>query len=115
MALEFQGVSSHVRSIMTTRNGVSVCSEEAGACRTILSMSSGLYSGLAIYARVCSLVEVGVYYGPTFVVLLKDRAVCHSGCHREGEGAAEKFRDSKERVLQCNMECLGDCPMVGQF
>ena len=49
MALEFQGVSSHVGSLSTTRNSVSVCSEEASACRTVLSMSSGSYSGMAIH------------------------------------------------------------------
>ena len=47
--MEFQGVSSHAGSIKTTRNGVSVYSEEASACRTVLSMSSGSYSGLAMH------------------------------------------------------------------
>ena len=47
IALEVQGESSQVGRIITTRNGSSRCSEEAKACRTALSMSSGSYSGLA--------------------------------------------------------------------
>jgi len=33
---------------MTTRNGVYTYSEEASACSTVVSMSSGSYSGLAM-------------------------------------------------------------------
>ena len=52
MAVELHGVSSQIGSIMTTRNGVSVRSEEASAWSTTLSMSSGPYSGLAIQELV---------------------------------------------------------------
>ncbi len=52
MAIEFQGVSSHVGNISTTMNGVSVCSEEASAWRIVLSMSSGSYSGFAMHEFV---------------------------------------------------------------
>jgi hypothetical protein len=52
MTLELQGVSSHVGSIKTIRNGVSVFSEEASAWRTALSISSCSYSGLAMHVFV---------------------------------------------------------------
>ena len=49
IAAEFHGVSSHIGRINTTKKGVSCASEEARACRTALSMSSGSYCGLAIH------------------------------------------------------------------
>ncbi len=49
MAAEFHGVSSQTRRIKTAKKGVSCVSEEARACRTALSMSSGSCSGLAIH------------------------------------------------------------------
>ena len=49
IAAEFHGVSSQIGRISTTKKGVSCASEEARACRTALSMSSGSYSGLAIH------------------------------------------------------------------
>ena len=52
MAAEFHGVSSHIGRIITAKKGVSCASEEARACRTALSMSSGSYSGLAIHEPV---------------------------------------------------------------
>ena len=48
IAAEFHGVSSQIGRISTTKKGVYCASEEARACRTALSMSSGSYSGLAI-------------------------------------------------------------------
>ncbi len=49
IAAEFHGVSSHIGRISTTKKGISCASEEARACKTTLSMSSGSYSGLAIH------------------------------------------------------------------
>ena len=52
MAAEFHGVSSQTGRIKTAKKGLSCASEEARACRTVLSMSSGSYSGLAIHEPV---------------------------------------------------------------
>ncbi len=52
IAAEVHGESSHTGRVMTARNGSSVCSEEAKACRTAFSMSSGSYSGLAMHDAV---------------------------------------------------------------
>ncbi len=52
IAAEFHGVSSKTRRIKTTRKGVSYDSEEDRAWRIALSISSGLYSGLAIHELV---------------------------------------------------------------
>jgi hypothetical protein len=49
---EFHGVSSHTGRINTTRKGASGDSDEARACRTPLSISSGSYFGLAIHEPV---------------------------------------------------------------
>jgi hypothetical protein len=37
---------------MTTNKGVSLCSDDASACRTALCMSSGSYSGLTKHELV---------------------------------------------------------------
>ena len=52
IAVEVQGESSHTGRTMMTKNGVSVCSDEARAWRTAFSMSSGSYSGLAMHELV---------------------------------------------------------------
>ncbi len=52
IAAEFNGVSSQIGRIKTTRKGVSCVSEEERAWRTPLSMSSGSYSGLDIQEQV---------------------------------------------------------------
>ena len=52
IAAEVHGESSHTERTKTARNGSSVWSEEAKACRTAFSMSSGSYSGLAIHDAV---------------------------------------------------------------
>jgi hypothetical protein len=52
IAFDVHGESSHTGRTMTTRNGVSVCSEEARAWRTACSISSGSYSGFAIQDEV---------------------------------------------------------------
>ena len=52
IAFDVHGESSHTGRVITTRNGVSVCSEEARAWRTACSMSSGSYSGFAMQEEV---------------------------------------------------------------
>ena len=52
MACDVHGESSHTGRVMTTRNGASVCSEDAKAWRTACSMSSGSYSGFAMQEAV---------------------------------------------------------------
>ena len=52
MADELHDVSSHIGRIRTAKKGWSCAKEEARACRTALSMSSGSYSGLAIHEPV---------------------------------------------------------------
>jgi hypothetical protein len=52
IAAEFHGVSSQTGRIKTTKKGVSVGYEEASAWRAAFSMSSGLYSELAIQEPV---------------------------------------------------------------
>jgi len=52
MDAEFHGVSSQTWRTSTAKNGVSPLSEEASACKTAFSMSSGLYSELAIQEPV---------------------------------------------------------------
>jgi hypothetical protein len=48
MEEEFHGMSSHTGRIRTNKNGFALVSDDASACRTTLSMSSGSYSGLAM-------------------------------------------------------------------
>jgi len=52
MEAEFQGVSSQTWRIRTTRNGVSLLSEDASAWRIASSMSSCSYYGLAMQELV---------------------------------------------------------------
>jgi hypothetical protein len=52
MKAQFHGVSSHTRRNITTRKGVSLHPDEASAYMTVLSMSSGSYSGLAMQEPV---------------------------------------------------------------
>ena len=47
-----QGVSSQTGRTMTARNGVVVFVDEAIACRTVVRMSSGSYSGFATHDLV---------------------------------------------------------------
>ena len=49
---DFHGVSSQTGRIKTTRNGVSVDSDDMSVCMTALSMFSGLYSVLAMQELV---------------------------------------------------------------
>ena len=52
IAFDVHGESSHTGRTMTAKNGSFVCSEEAKACKTAFSMSSGSYSGLAMHDAV---------------------------------------------------------------
>ena len=52
IALEVHGESSHTGSTKTTRNGASVCFDDASAWRTTFSMSSVSYSGFAMHEAV---------------------------------------------------------------
>ncbi len=52
IAEEVHGGSSHTGSTMTTRNGESICSDEASAWRTAFNISSGSYSGFAMHEAV---------------------------------------------------------------
>ena len=47
MEAEFHGLSSHIGTTRTTK-GVALISNDTSACRTVLSMSSGSYSGLTM-------------------------------------------------------------------
>jgi hypothetical protein len=49
IAAEYQGVSSHSGSTMTTKKGVVVSVDEARACRIALLMSPGSHSGFAVH------------------------------------------------------------------
>ena len=49
MDAEFQGVSSQTGRIITTKNEVSLVSDDTTAWMTALSVSSGSYFGLAIH------------------------------------------------------------------
>ncbi len=49
---EFHGESSQIGRTIIAKNGASLFSEEARACRTVFSMSSGSYSGLAMQKPV---------------------------------------------------------------
>ena len=52
IALEVHSESFHIGSTKTTRNGVSVCYDEASAWRTAFIMSSGSYSRFAMHEAV---------------------------------------------------------------
>jgi hypothetical protein len=52
MKAEFQGVSFHTGMIKIIRKDVSPHSDNASACRIVVSMSSGSYSGLAMHELV---------------------------------------------------------------
>ena len=52
MEVEFQGVSSQTGKVKITRKGVSLHSDDASACMIAVSMSSGSYSGFAMYDMV---------------------------------------------------------------
>ena len=52
MDAELHGVSSQAGMTIITRNGVSLFSDEASACRTAFGMSLSSYSGMAVYELV---------------------------------------------------------------
>ena len=52
MDVESHGVSSQTRRTNTTKNGVSLISDDASAYMIAFNMSSGSYSGLAMQEQV---------------------------------------------------------------
>jgi hypothetical protein len=52
MVAELYGVSSHTGSILMTKNGASIQSDDASTCSMAFSMSSCLYSGFAMQELV---------------------------------------------------------------